>query len=278
MIWSIVVLAGIVTLRKRWGDIRDLVRSPRSLGLLCVTTLLIANNWYLYIWAVVNDHVLEASLGYFISPLLNALLGVIFLKERLRPVQTIGLLIAATGVGFLAFTGGPAATWIWITLALPLSFGFYVLLRKRSRADAITGLTIEVCLLLPAAMAYLAYLSAIGENNFISVSPATTALLICAGAVTTFPLLWFTEAARRLRMVTLGILQYLAPTGQFLLGVLLYREPMTSGHTIAFVCIWSAVIVYTIDSIKAARRKMALEGPEVRPVAHLSEIEEAEVL
>ncbi|MEC9372755.1 MAG: EamA family transporter RarD, partial [Planctomycetota bacterium] len=205
-----------------------------------------------YLRATINNHILEASLGYFINPLVNIGLGVIFLKERMTRPQIVALLIAAAGVAFLAIDAGRPP---YVSLALAFSFGFYALLRKRAAVDAMNGLAIETTLLLPPALLYFAWLVSTGENSFFAGATQLTILLPLAGVVTVVPLLWFTEGARRLRMTTVGMLQYIAPTGQFLLAVAVYGEAFTRGHAVAFICIWTAIAIYSADMITRARRQ-----------------------
>ncbi|TVQ29973.1 MAG: EamA family transporter RarD [Phycisphaeraceae bacterium] len=261
VVWSVLLLAFLLTVRSRWGEIRAALRRRRTMINLCITTLLIANNWYWFIWAVSNDHVLQASLGYFINPLVNVGLGVLFLRERLTRAQVAGLMLAGAGVLYLAMAheGVP-----WVALMLAFSFGFYAMLRKRSSVEAMSGLMIETTLLLPAGMIFLLWIGMKGEGTFGSGTPTQHLLLFLAGAVTLFPLLWFTEAARRVRLSTLGFMQYIAPTGQFLLAVLLYRETFTGAHAVAFTCIWAALVIYTVDSAIRLQRNRRMRDLAIK--------------
>jgi chloramphenicol-sensitive protein RarD len=209
-------------------------------------------------WAVFSDQVLQASLGYFINPLVNVLLGFIFLRERLRPLQVVSVLLATIGVVILTVSYGQ---FPWIALTLAASFGLYGLLRKVAPVDGVTGLTVETTFALPVALGYLIHLGAEGQRAFGSGSMPDDVLLFLAGAVTAVPLLWFTNAARRLRLATLGFIQYLAPSLQFILAVVVFNEPLTRPVMITFACIWAALILYTVDSVREAREGQSRAGP-----------------
>lgn len=250
VIWSFVFLSLLLLLKHNWPAARDALRCRRTLVTLVATTVLIAGNWLVFIWAVAHDHVLQASLGYFINPLVNVFLGFVFLHERLRRWQTCSVVLAAVGVGYLTFAGGSFPA---LALFLAATFGLYGLLRKTARVNAMVGLTIETALLTPPALGFLVYLMITKRAAFGAGVPRLDVLLLLAGVVTATPLLWFTEAARRLRLATLGFLQYLAPTGHFLLAVLAFHEPFTRTHIVAFGCIWTALAIYTLDAARAAR-------------------------
>jgi len=250
-IWSFVLLFAIVAFRGRLGAIRPALSRPRDLARAAATTALIATNWFVYIWAVNNDHVLEASLGYFVNPLVNVLLGMVILRERLRRLQTASVLVAAAGVFWLAWAVGRAPI---IPLALALSFGLYGLLRKQARIGGAEGLLVETALLSPFAVGYLLFLGAQGRLTFLHATGGFDLLLMSSGVVTALPLIWFVEAARRLRLTTLGFLQYLSPTLQFLLGVFLFAEPFPPERRIAFGLIWAALALFTVDATLALRR------------------------
>jgi chloramphenicol-sensitive protein RarD len=249
--WSLLFLVALTCVRRSWRTVFAVMRCRRALGTLCLTTALIAGNWGMFIWAVAQDHLLQASLGYFINPLVNVLLGFVFLRERLRPWQLFSVLLAAVGVGYLTVARGE---FPGIALFLAGSFGFYGLLRKTARVEALTGLTIETALLTTPALAYLIYQRIHGQAAFGSGSLSTDLLLASAGFITATPLLWFAEAAHRLRLTTLGFLQYLSPTGQFLLAVLAYGEPFSHSHAVAFGFIWAAIGVYLYDTAVRARK------------------------
>lgn len=258
VIWSVVLLAVLMRLYRRWGAAGVALRQHGSIALLACTTVLIAANWFTFIWAVANDHVLQASLGYYINPLVNVLLGFVVLKERLRRAQLVSVGLAAVGVIYLAVQLGE---WPIVALFLAFTFGFYGLLRKIARVDALTGLTIETGFLLIPALAYLVFLGfaagAEGTDSrlvFGHHSRAMDALLMLGGVITAVPLLWFANAARRLRLATIGFLQYIAPSVQFLLAVAVYGERFTTAHLVSFVCIWSALAIYTADAWRVAKR------------------------
>ncbi|HOB73299.1 MAG TPA: EamA family transporter RarD [Phycisphaerae bacterium] len=251
IVWSAVFLAVLMALRGRWGDVVAALRDRRVVLTLLGSTILIAINWFTYILATIHAHVLQASLGYFINPLVSILLGYVFLGERLRPWQKASVTLAVAGVLFLTVNYGQVPS---IALILAGSFGFYGLLRKTVRVEAMAGLTVETALLAPLAAGWLVYLAAGGRLSFGHAPTTVNVLLLLAGVVTSVPLLWFTTAARRLRLSTLGFLQYLAPTGQFLLGVLAYSEPFTRADAVAFGLIWAGLAIYSVDTL---RRKQA---------------------
>ncbi|MCP4594531.1 MAG: EamA family transporter RarD [bacterium] len=250
IIWSVPLLLGLIWLRKGMRVAVASLGCRRTVLTLVGTTLLIGANWYLFIWAVAHGRLLQASLGYYINPLVTVLLGFVFLKERLRRPQIVSVGIAALGVAYLTFGHGE---FPWLAMVLAVSFGLYGLMRKTARVDAVVGLTVETTLLAPFALGYLAYLIVHGEAALTSGTTPTTLLLLTAGVVTTVPLLCFNAAARRLRLATLGFLQYITPTGHFLLA-LAYGESMTTGHAITFGCIWTALALYSADAVRAHRR------------------------
>ncbi len=256
IIWSLVLLVILLAVRGNWSVLRAALSRRRNLVTLGATTLLIASNWLLFIWAVAHDYVLQASLGYFINPLVNVLLGFVFLRERLRRWQTLAVALAAVGVTYMTVAGGQ---FPGMALFLAGSFGLYGLLRKVANIEALVGLTIETGLLTPLAGAYLAYQMAVGRAVFGSRLDLSLILLL-AGVITATPLLWFTEAARRLRLATLGFIQYLAPTGHFLLAVAAFGEPFTRAHLVTFGCIWAALAIYTFDTARAVRPAAGLAG------------------
>lgn len=248
VLWSLVLLVAIVLLFRRARGIIAAARG-RTLLLLVGSALLIAINWIVYIWAVQNEHVLEASLGYFINPLVNVALGFAFLGERLRRLQGVAIAIAAAGVLVLALSGGGA---LWISLLLALSFGLYGLLRKVAAIDALGGLTVETLLLAPFSLALLLHAGQSGTGAF-GQTLHLDLLLILAGVVTAAPLLMFAAAARRMPLATLGLLQYIAPSLQFAEAVLLFGEPVRTVHIATFALIWSGCALYAFDTIRAAR-------------------------
>jgi chloramphenicol-sensitive protein RarD len=252
IIWSLVLMLAILSWQGRLVALRQTLRNRHNLGGLLLSSLLVALNWFTFIWAVEHNQVMQASLGYFINPLVNVLLGFLFLRERLRPAQRVSVFLAATGVLFLTVQLGQLPL---IALILAFSFGFYGLIRKKVPAEAGTGLTIETLLLSPAALVYLTFLRGEGNLVFGQQSLSRDLLLVASGPVTALPLLWFAKAARRLRYATVGFLQYLAPTFQFLLAVVAYGEDFTRTHLIAFSCIWTALLIFSLDSWRDARRQ-----------------------
>ncbi len=255
--WSLLLLAAIIAWQRRWGEMNAALRSKRMLLMLGCTTLLIATNWITFIWAVSHERVMQASLGYYINPLFSVLLGMLLLRERMRRWQFVSLALATAGVVNLVLTGGE---FPWIALILAVSFGLYGLLRKIAPVAPLVGLMVETGLLMPIALAVI-FMGINGQGAAMALNIPTHVLLIFAGVITTFPLLWFAAAAQRLRLSTMGFLQYIAPTCQFLLAVLLYREPFTTPHAITFIFIWTALAIFTLDSVQAYRRQKSLPSP-----------------
>lgn len=253
VVWSVVFLLLLLLMQHKWGEVRDAVRNRRTLALLAGSTLMIAANWYVFIWAVGNGHVLHASLGYFINPLVNVLLGVVVLRERLRAGQVAGLLLAAAGVGVMTISTGGVP---WVALSLAFSFGFYALFRKTAHVAPLAGLSVETALLLPLALFVVAGVvpERILPGGVPHVSSGTGALLAAAGVVTAVPLLMFAAGAKRLRLSTLGFLQYVAPTCQFLLAVFAYHEPFRREQLISFAFIWAGLLAYTLETVVHLRQ------------------------
>jgi len=246
MLWSLLFLVGVLAVRRQWAWLA-VIRQPRVLGSFLASALLLSVNWLIYIWAVNNGHVIEASLGYFITPLVNILFGFALLKEKLRRVQWAAIVVAALGVAWLTWQAGRVP---WIALALAASFGGYGLLRKTAALGALEGLSLETMVLFPLAAGYIGWLTAHGQNAFVtSASTATRLLLMAAGPITAIPLLLFASAARRIPLSLLGILQYLAPTMQFLLGVWLFQEPFTAARLAGFALIWLALALFAAEGI-----------------------------
>jgi chloramphenicol-sensitive protein RarD len=248
-LWSCVMLVLLIGWRGRWAELRRELRSPKLLAMLALTSLLIAANWLTFIYAVISRQLLQASLGYFVNPLVSVLLGVVFLRERLRPYQMASIALAIAGVIVLAAMVGQLP---WISLTLALSFALYGLLRKLMPVDGMVSLAVETFVMAPFAVAYLGYLAA--SEQITGYEPPAVGLLMLSGPVTTVPLLFFGAAARRLRLSTLGILQYVTPTGHFLLAVLAFGESFSTPQLLSFACIWTAVAIYTVDSYRAARQ------------------------
>ncbi len=254
IVWSFLLLIVVVRLWNRQGAMMGAMKSRRMMGVLSATTLLITSNWLVFIWASTSGRVLDISLGFFMTPLVNVVLGMIFLGERLRRHQAVAVLLAAAGVVNLSIAGG---TMPWVALFLAFSFGLYGLLRKANPVDPILGLTIETGLLAPLALACLAYLQLRSGTPFGPAHPGISALLVLAGAVTAIPLLLFVFAAHRLRYVTIGLLQYISPSLHFLLAVILYAEKLTPAHMLTFACIWCGLFLYIADSWRAAKAPAA---------------------
>jgi chloramphenicol-sensitive protein RarD len=254
IVWSVPILALLVSFAGAWAAVGQAMRDRRTVLLLTVTALLIACNWLLYVYAVTTGHILAGSLGYYLNPLANVLLGRIVLKERLSALQWAAVAIAAAGIAALA---AGALGQLWISLVLCISFATYGLLRKIAPVDAVAGLTIETGLLLPVSAAWLLWGWASGQPIF-GISTQDLVLLLLAGLITSVPLLLFTAAARRLRYSTLGMLQFLAPTLQFLIAVLMYGEPFTRAHAVAFGAIWAALALYVIALVRHARAPVAI--------------------
>jgi chloramphenicol-sensitive protein RarD len=251
IIWSALLLAVVITLRRGWGEVAAACSSRGTLLVLATTALLIATNWLVFIIAVDHANVLQSSLGYFMTPFVSVLLGVALLQERLRRLQVTALMLALAGVALITVkqTGLP-----WAALTLAVTFGTYGLLRKTVGVDALTGLALETFVLAPLAAGYLVYAELHGMGSFRHGGGGVDLLLVCAGLVTSLPLLLFAAAARRLRLATIGFLQYLTPTLHFLIAVKLYREPFSAASLASFAFIWLGLLLYSVDTLKMVRR------------------------
>ncbi len=254
ILWSIPMLAGFLLLRDGPGFWRRLRLPRRTVALLGVSGSLIAMNWLVYVWAVNNDQILATSLGYFISPLFNVLLGVIFLQERLTGLQLVAVAIAAFGTAFMAWFLGIAP---WISLALAGTIGFYILLRKKLGVGPMVGLLWETLLLTIPAVAYVYWAADRGGLVFVHATLQLDLLLVLAGLITVLPLVWFNVAARHLPLSMVGFFQYLSPTLTSVLAVFVYGEAFTLGHAVAFGCIWLALILVSVESVSRNRRARA---------------------
>ncbi len=248
-VWSLVVVLAILTVQHRWAWIAVLIRRPRRLGLLVLAALLIAVNWWTYIYGVNSGQIVETSLGYFINPLVTVLIGVIVLRERLRAVQWAALGLGAVAVLVLAVDYGRVP---WIALVLAFSFAGYGLIKKVLSMDAVQSLTAEAAVLFLPALGYLVLLDG---GTFTLQAPGQAALLAASGVVTAIPLLLFGAAARRLPLSTIGMLQYLGPALQFVIGVWIFSEPMPLSRLIGFALVWAALVVLTVDSLRHSRRR-----------------------
>ncbi len=251
ILWSAAFVALLITALGRWADTLRQLRAPGVLRRLSGSAIFISLNWLTYIWAVNSGRVLEASLGYFVNPLITVLLGVIFLRESLTTRQVVAVGLAAAGVLSLVVRAGQVP---WVALVLAISFGVYGLIRKRVKVDALPGLLGEVTVLAPFALGYVLFLAHGGAGHF-GAAPWKSALLASSGVVTAVPLLWFAVGVQRLRLSTVGLLQYLNPTMQLLIAVFAFGEHFTSGHTLAFGCIWISLVVYTAEALSLARRR-----------------------
>lgn len=248
--WSFLLLLAVILATQQWRVFRAAALNRRVLLIYLVAALLIAVNWLTYIWAVNAGFIVETSLGYYINPLLSVLMGVIFLRERLRPLQWLPIGMAAAGVLYLTFAYGALP---WIALTLAFSFGLYGLIKKVAPLNSLHGLTLETGILFLPALAYLIYSDVAGQGAFLHTGTGSDLLLVGAGVVTTVPLLLFASAARRIPLSLVGILQYIAPTLQFLLGVLVYHEPFDQAHFIGFGIVWAALIIFGVEGFLAHR-------------------------
>ncbi|GBC60260.1 protein RarD [Desulfonema ishimotonii] len=252
IIWSFAFLLPLILLQGRWAEFMAALRDRRTLLVLAATSVIVSGNWLLYIWSVNNGHVLQASLGYYINPLVNVLLGMIFLRERLRLTQLIAVAVASAGVLYLTLDYG---TFPWVSLTLAFSFGVYGLIRKMAAVGSLVGLSVETLLLSVPALIYLGNLEMSGNAVFFHNGIRTDALLTAAALVTALPLLLFTMGTRRLNFSTIGFIQYIGPTCMFFLGVFVFGEPFTRTHGIAFSLIWLALAIYSLDSITFFRKR-----------------------
>lgn len=249
IVWSLLVLGGLLTAVRGWPAVRAALGNPKVRWMLLLSSILIGTNWLFYVYSINSGHILAGSLGYYLNPLANILLGRFVLKEHLSRAQWIAVGIAAAGTAVLA---AGAFTTLWISLTLCFSFATYGLIRKMIAVDSLPGLAIETAILFPIAFGWLAMGGAEGRP-MLGTDSLESGLLIASGVISTVPLLCFTAAARRLRYSTVGMLQFIAPTLQFLLAVAIYREPFTTAHGIAFGCIWTALAIYTTAVIRKAR-------------------------
>lgn len=250
VVWSVVFGALFVALSRSWPAVRASLREWRILRALALTAALVSTNWLVYIWAIANDQVMSTSLGYYINPLVNVLLGMLFLGEKLNRARALAVALAVVGTASLAIDVGSLP---WVSLTLAFSFGFYGLIRKRLGLPGIAALFVETLLVAPLALVALAWFHRDGAGAF-GADLYTSLLLVLAGPVTLLPLLWFAEAARRLPLVTIGFFQYLGPTLTFLLATLVYGEVFSLAWAITFILIWSALAVFSVDSLRTRAR------------------------
>jgi chloramphenicol-sensitive protein RarD len=252
--WSFIMLMIVILATGQWKKIRSAL-TRRVLGIYLVSGLLLSANWLIYVWGVNAGHIVEASLGYFINPLFSVLLGVIFLRERLRPSQWIPVGLATLGVIYLTWTYGSLP---WIALSLAFTFGFYGLVKKTAPLGSLYGLTLETGLVFLPALGYLIFAEGTGQGAFGHSGSVSALLMVGSGVVTIIPLLMFASAARRIPLTMIGIMQYVAPTLQFLIGVLIYKEPFASAQMIGFSMVWIALIVFWMEGVIAHRAQRAI--------------------
>lgn len=258
IIWSFVALAIVLLVVRQWRTFRAEALKPRIIGRYVLAALFVSVNWFVYVWAVNQGYIVETSLGYFINPLLSVLMGVIILREKLRPAQWIPIGLAAAGVLYLTVLYGSLP---WIALTLAFSFGMYGLLKKLAPLGSLYGLTLETGILFVPMVIYLIFAEVNGQGVFLHTDLGSNLLMLGAGPVTVIPLLLFASAVRRVPLSTIGILQYITPTMQFLLGVLVYGEAFSSQQFIGFGLVWLALIVFTAENVWERRRTPEIVEP-----------------
>lgn len=245
VVWSFLLMAAIIFFRREMKSLLAAV-TWRIFGLYLIAGTLLAINWVTYVWAVNSGFVVEASLGYFINPLVSVLLGVIFLRERLRPVQWLLVILAAAGVTYLTISTGKLP---WISLVLALSFGMYGLMKKITPLGSLKGLTLETAAVFLPALTFLIVEQVRGVGAFVNAGLGTTLLLAATGIVTAVPLIFFSAGTRLVPLTTIGLLQYVTPTAQFFLGVFVFKEPFSSDRIVGFIIIWIALILFTLENL-----------------------------
>ncbi len=248
MIWSAVFVFILLLKRGQVDEVKQIFKQPKKLRLVMLSAVIISTNWFIYIWAVNSNHVLETSMGYYINPLIVILMGTLILKEKLNRLEIIAILFAATGVLIMTLQYGRVP---WVSLALAVSFASYGLCKKVVQIDSLVALGVETFLLSPFALLYLVVTRTSFLSTAATVAPATVLLLTMAGFFTALPLLWFAQAAKRVTLALLGFSQYLSPTITLLLGIFLFREPFTTTHIISFGCIWIGLMIFSyVQTIK----------------------------
>lgn len=248
--WSFVLLILVILATRQWKNFRSAALKPKTIAIYFIAAILLSINWLVYVWGVNAGFIVETSLGYFINPLISVLLGVLFLRERLRTMQWIPIGLAAAGVLYLTVTYGRLP---WIALSLAFSFGIYGLVKKLAPLGSLYGLTLETALVFPIALIYLMVVGFAGTGSFLEEGALTDVLLIGTGVVTSIPLLMFASAARQIPLTMIGVLQYVAPTLQFLIGVFLYHEPFDQSRLIGFSMVWLALIIFWVENYLAKR-------------------------
>ncbi len=262
--WGFVFTLAVVLVLRQWKEFRASVFNRRTFLIYAGASVVLGINWFTYVWAVITNHVVESSLGYFINPIVSVLLGVIFLRERLRTFQWVAIAMVTAGVVYLTITFGQLP---WISLLLAVTFGFYGLLKKIAPLGALHGITLETAVLTIPSLVYLLIVNANGTGTFGHSTPLLDFLLVLSGPVTAIPLLLFATGARRIPLTTIGLLQYIAPTLQFLLGVLVFHEPFDQSRLIGFMIIWLALVLFSVENLLARRRT-----PSTAPIpAEISE-------
>jgi chloramphenicol-sensitive protein RarD len=254
IVWSCVLAVGLIAAQGLWGDVRRALGSATTLPFLCLSALLVGGNWLVYIWAITTGHLVEASLGYFINPLVNVVLGIVFLGERLTRLQMAACALAAVGVLVMAIAAGVIP---WIALSLGISFGFYGLIRKTIKVDPLVGFFVETLVLLPFSAGYVLWLLASGTSAMLRGDLRIDLLLVLTGGTTSAPLIFFAAAAQRLKLSTVGLLQYVSPSLLLALGVFVYGEPFTAVDAVAFGAIWTALALYSVEAFSGSRPRPA---------------------
>jgi chloramphenicol-sensitive protein RarD len=262
IVWSVLIVGVVILVTRKGPSLRATVADRRQLRLLAIASVLITVNWGTYIWGVNNHHVVEASLGYYINPLVSVLLGVLVLGERLRRLQWAALALAAVAVLALTVEYGRPP---WVSLVLALSFGTYGLAKKKADAGAVESLAIETLVVSPVAIAYLVFLSMTGASTFGGHGPGHAVLIMGTGLITVIPLLCFGAAATRIPLSTLGLMQYLAPTAQFILGLTVFHEPMPPMRWVGFGLIWLALVLFTVETLRHHRSQLRTAPAEQVP-------------
>ncbi|WP_299139117.1 EamA family transporter RarD [uncultured Tateyamaria sp.] len=251
IIWSVPIAAVLLILLRRTGDLMAALRNPRMLAMACVTAALITVNWGIYVWAITSGHTLDAALGYYINPLFSVALGALLLRERLTRAQLVAIGLAACAVAVLTISAGVVP---WAALGLTVSWGFYALAKKQLPIGPNQGFLLEVLILLIPALAYVTWLGLSGQGTFMVGDASTNWLLLGCGAVTAIPLMLYANGAKRLRLTTIAVLQYIAPTMIFLCAVVVFKEPFGQARMIAFPMIWAALVIYSVSMLREMRR------------------------
>ncbi|MFP6583043.1 MAG: EamA family transporter RarD [Candidatus Hydrogenedentota bacterium] len=252
VIWMIILLLLAVTFTRKWGVLKGYLTNRRLMGMMVITALLISTNWLAFTWAVTHDRVLHTSMGYFINPICNVFLGMVFLRERLRPGQTVSVVLAGIGVGYMIIQHGSLP---WIAIILPITFGTYGLLRKQIQIDSFNGLLIEAIILTPIALGYLVYLSTQSAVVFLEEGTGLKLLIMLSGPITIAPLMLFAAGVKRIPLSTIGVFQYIGPSLTFLLGVFVFKEPFDSVQLVTFTFIWVSLIIFTFEGLRHSRRE-----------------------